>query len=132
MVSRPVEGRPALVAVSFAPQSVVPEWTALDLEGLPPTPALDPNESIPVSLQKAVDWVASILTYQPGTSHTHSTLQEVLARRQGVCQDFAHLLLALARSWKIPARYVMGYMDAESKAMIIRMTIRPATLGWRS
>ncbi len=33
------------------------------------------------------------------------------ARGAGVCQDFAHLLIAVVRGWGVPARYVMGYVD---------------------
>lgn len=37
-------------------------------------------------------------------------LQEVLERRRGVCQDFAHLMIACLRSLGLPARYVSGYL----------------------
>lgn len=35
---------------------------------------------------------------------------EALAQRKGVCQDFAHIMIAIARHWHIPARYVSGYL----------------------
>lgn len=92
--------------------AVVPEWSSLDLSGVPEPPTRKPEEPVPEALKRALDWAAGAIRYQPGSSHTHSTLQEALTRRQGVCQDFAHLLLALVRSWKIPVRYVMGYMNA--------------------
>jgi transglutaminase-like putative cysteine protease len=34
----------------------------------------------------------------------------VLRERRGVCQDFAHLMLAALRGWGLPARYVSGYL----------------------
>jgi len=37
-------------------------------------------------------------------------VDEVLASRRGVCQDFAHLMIACLRSMKLPARYVSGYL----------------------
>jgi len=37
-------------------------------------------------------------------------VDEVLASRRGVCQDFAHLMIACLRSLKLPARYVSGYL----------------------
>jgi transglutaminase-like putative cysteine protease len=89
----------------------VPEWTTLDFAGLTP-PKRDPEKPVFESVIKGVEWAASVLQYEPGTSHTHSILQDVIRKRKGVCQDFAHLLLALIRSWEIPARYIMGYMDA--------------------
>jgi len=48
--------------------------------------------------------------YQPDSTHIHTTTQEILRNRQGVCQDFAHVMLSLCRSTKIPARYVSGYL----------------------
>ena len=39
-----------------------------------------------------------------------TTVADVIAARAGVCQDFAHVLIALARSRGIPARYASGYI----------------------
>jgi transglutaminase-like putative cysteine protease len=49
-------------------------------------------------------------TYKPGATHVHSSLQDCLATRSGVCQDFSHLLLAVLRLRGLPARYVSGYL----------------------
>jgi transglutaminase-like putative cysteine protease len=54
------------------------------------------------------------LKYEPKSTHVHTHLNEVLKDRRGVCQDFAHLMLGLCRSLKIPARYVSGYLATES------------------
>ena len=48
--------------------------------------------------------------YQPGTTTVQTTVAEALAARTGVCQDYAHVLIALARSRGIPARYASGYI----------------------
>ena len=46
------------------------------------------------------------------TATTVSTpLADVLANRRGVCQDFAHLMIACLRSFGLPARYVSGYLE---------------------
>jgi transglutaminase-like putative cysteine protease len=50
------------------------------------------------------------LSYQTGATDVHSTLDAVLADHAGVCQDFAHLMLATTRSLGIPSRYVSGYL----------------------
>ena len=42
----------------------------------------------------------------------NTPISEVVATRRGVCQDFAHLMLAILRSNGIPARYVSGYIEA--------------------
>ena len=43
-------------------------------------------------------------------THVHASVADVLAAGAGVCQDFAHLLLALARKRGLPARYTSGYL----------------------
>ena len=40
----------------------------------------------------------------------YSAVDEVLELRAGVCQDFAHLFIAVARAMGVPARYVSGYI----------------------
>jgi transglutaminase-like putative cysteine protease len=54
--------------------------------------------------------------YLPGSTEVSSTLQEILDRRVGVCQDFAHVLIALARHLGWPARYVSGYLVPEAES----------------
>lgn len=48
--------------------------------------------------------------YQPNSTHVNTRTAEVLVSRAGVCQDFAHVMVGLCRSLKIPARYVSGYL----------------------
>jgi transglutaminase-like putative cysteine protease len=48
--------------------------------------------------------------YAPGDTDVHTTLSEVLRLRRGVCQDTAHVFLAVARRAGIPARYISGYL----------------------
>jgi len=48
--------------------------------------------------------------YEKGSTHVHSSVLDVLEAGAGVCQDFSHLLIALARSRGLPARYVSGYL----------------------
>ena len=48
--------------------------------------------------------------YEPGTTTAQTPARDVLRDRRGVCQDFAHVMLAMCRSLGIPARYVSGYL----------------------
>lgn len=48
--------------------------------------------------------------YQPAATHVHTTMAEAMQLKRGVCQDFAHIMIGLCRSLKIPARYVSGYL----------------------
>ncbi|HEY2389136.1 MAG TPA: transglutaminase family protein [Candidatus Binatia bacterium] len=54
--------------------------------------------------------VGATMTYAPGATTVGVDVNAVLRQRVGVCQDFAHLLIALCRSVGIPARYVSGYL----------------------
>jgi len=48
--------------------------------------------------------------YEPGVTGADSPIDHALKERRGVCQDFAHIMIAICRSWGIPARYVSGYL----------------------
>jgi transglutaminase-like putative cysteine protease len=48
--------------------------------------------------------------YVPGFTAADSPIDAALEARKGVCQDFAHIMLAITRSWGIPSRYVSGYL----------------------
>jgi transglutaminase-like putative cysteine protease len=58
-------------------------------------------------------FVHSHLTYESKSTTVHTHMRDVLAEKRGVCQDFAHVLLGLCRSLKIPALYVSGYLATE-------------------
>jgi transglutaminase-like putative cysteine protease len=49
-------------------------------------------------------------TYAPGTTDTQTSVLDAFAARRGVCQDFAHIMLACLRSRGLAARYVSGYL----------------------
>jgi len=73
------------------------------------------------------------LTYEPNSTHVHTHMSEVIAQKRGVCQDFAHLLIGLCRSIRIPARYVSGYLATETaSATHAWMEIYIPGHGWRA
>ena len=51
--------------------------------------------------------------YKSGVTDIHTTAEEAMRLGQGVCQDYAHILMTLCRMQKIPARYVAGFLDGE-------------------
>lgn len=55
-------------------------------------------------------------TYQPGVTEISTPINEVIAARQGVCQDFAHVMIAVLRCAGLPARYVSGYIETDAAA----------------
>jgi transglutaminase-like putative cysteine protease len=48
--------------------------------------------------------------YAPQATKVDSPIDEALSNRRGVCQDFAHIMIALVRGIRIPCRYVSGYL----------------------
>lgn len=55
------------------------------------------------------DWVQSHFSYCAGASNASTTALETFVMRQGVCRDYAHLLITLARANAIPARFASAY-----------------------
>ncbi len=55
------------------------------------------------------DWVAGHLSYVPGSSHSETNAIDTFHGGQGVCRDYAHLLVTLARAGEIPARFASVY-----------------------
>lgn len=51
--------------------------------------------------------------YETGSTHMRTTAEEAFMQRKGVCQDYAHIFIALCHLAKIPARYVAGMMVGE-------------------
>jgi transglutaminase-like putative cysteine protease len=54
--------------------------------------------------------IHSDFTFRPGVTTTSTPIRDVMRRREGVCQDFAHVMISMLRSFGIPARYVSGYI----------------------
>jgi transglutaminase-like putative cysteine protease len=72
------------------------------------------------SLVRGRDWLAALtdlmnrinaeFEFEPGATTVSTSVDEVLHQKRGVCQDFAHLMLACLRGHGLPARYVSGYL----------------------
>jgi transglutaminase-like putative cysteine protease len=61
-------------------------------------------------------WVGSRVAYVPGATKVQTSAQEAWDQGQGVCQDMAHLTVALLREAGLPARYVSGYLYPQPEA----------------
>ena len=69
-----------------------------------------------VELVQAVHDDVAGLTYEPGSTYVGVSVDEVVRGGSGVCQDFAHVSLAVYRELGVPARYVSGYLFAVDDA----------------
>jgi transglutaminase-like putative cysteine protease len=61
-------------------------------------------------VQAICDWVHTNIEYRFGSGRPDLSASEVIARRHGVCRDFAHAAIALCRAFNLPARYVTGHL----------------------
>lgn len=66
----------------------------------------------------AVAWTRGCLGYEKAATTVATTASEAVVLGAGVCQDFAHVTLALLRAAGIPARYVSGYVFPTSDATV--------------
>lgn len=92
----------------------------LPIAAEPEDPVLDTllgDSSAPTPLQtvaRLCRLIPDTFRYRTGVTYVGSTVADLLAAGGGVCQDFAHLALALVRRRGIAARYVSGYLYAAS------------------
>jgi transglutaminase-like putative cysteine protease len=67
-------------------------------------------------IEAAAKLIHSRFKYEKGATHVNSSIQDSLQSRSGVCQDFSHIMIGLARVKGIPARYVSGYLVPQKAA----------------
>ena len=72
--------------------------------------SFSPKRPLLEAVEALMSRIHEEFTFDPEATHVATPLTEVLARKRGVCQDFAHLMLACLRALGIPARYVSGYL----------------------
>jgi transglutaminase-like putative cysteine protease len=68
------------------------------------------DEDVADYVQHVVAFVRDQFDYRPGVTNAYSLVDEILTTGAGVCQDFAHLTIAVLRLAGVPARYVSGYL----------------------
>ncbi|WP_282180559.1 transglutaminase-like domain-containing protein [Maribacter stanieri] len=77
----------------------------------------DTTVSVFQNLENLNHWIYKFIQFKTGVTKVGTLLKGLLLNKQGVCQDFAHLFCALARTNGIPTRYVSGYLDQNSGYM---------------
>jgi transglutaminase-like putative cysteine protease len=117
-LSPPWEKVCGLFSDPVSPDVVVPYQFAFDSPLIQVSPEIADyarrsfSEDVPL-LAGAFDLCRRIhedFKYDPVATTVATPLEEVLTKRRGVCQDFAHLAIACLRSLGLPARYVSGYL----------------------
>jgi transglutaminase-like putative cysteine protease len=107
------------------------------------------DAEVPVGSRDATDPLTTIralmhgihrdFEYVPRSTRVDSPIDEALSARRGVCQDFAHIMIAASRLIGLPSRYVSGYIAPKPNDEISRLEasathawveVRLPTLGW--
>ena len=77
------------------------------------------DKTLPVSpMDKAsylTELVHNLITYETGITDVNTSASKAFSFRKGVCQDYAHVLLAFSRYMKIPSKYVSGLISGDGK-----------------
>ena len=71
-------------------------------------------------------------TYESQSTQVNTPALEALTQRKGVCQDFAHIMLACLRGMGLPARYVSGYLLTEPMPGTVKLVGSDASHAWVS
>lgn len=80
--------------------------------------------------ERMVSYVRDQFGYDRGTTHVHSTVDDILSAGGGVCQDFAHLNIGLLRLAGIPTRYVSGYVAPRLSSGPNKPPVELASHAW--
>ena len=75
------------------------------------------------------DWVYQSMTYRWGATGVRTTAAQALEMGAGVCQDYAHVMLALCRTCGLPSRYVSGHMLGQGGTHAWVEVVLPASDG---
>jgi transglutaminase-like putative cysteine protease len=115
-------------AVEFTmPSPYVPR-----LEGLRryAAPSFPPGRPVAAGVVELMHRIHADFRFASDSTHVETPLAEVLARRTGVCQDFAHLMIGALRMTGLPARYVSGYLLTRGPDDAAAMVGTDASHAW--
>ena len=128
-IARPV-GPDAALATEFTLDLQPPEIT--DELCAYAAPSFEPGRPLIEVLRDLNSRIYSDFTYQSGSTTVSTKVGEVLAAREGVCQDFARLAIACLRANGLAASYVSGYLATDPPPGKERMIGTDATHAWAS
>jgi transglutaminase-like putative cysteine protease len=69
----------------------------------------DPSDAFEV-VRSMTEMIYRDFAYRQNVTDVNTSIERIVEERQGVCQDFAHLLIGLCRAIDIPSRYASGYI----------------------
>jgi transglutaminase-like putative cysteine protease len=95
-------------------------------------PCFTPRRPLLEAVQALMNLIHSEFEFDPEATTVSTPVLKILEDKRGVCQDFAHLMLACLRSLGLPARYVSGYLLTQPPPGQPRLVGADASHAWIS
>ena len=96
------------------------------------SPSFTPDRPLLEAARNLMTRIYTDFTYETEVTEVNTPALESLALRKGVCQDFAHIMVACLRTMGLPARYVSGYLLTEPPPGRPRLVGADASHAWVS
>lgn len=71
---------------------------------------IEKGEDLLSSIRELRSTLYRVFRYAPGSTVVDSPIEHILETGRGVCQDYAHVMASILRSWGVPTRYASGYL----------------------
>jgi transglutaminase-like putative cysteine protease len=95
-------------------------------------PSFAPGTPLVSAARDLMQRIHRDFTYESQSTQVNTPALEALAQRKGVCQDFAHIMIACLRAYNLPARYVSGYLLTQPAPGEQRLVGSDASHAWVS
>ena len=95
-------------------------------------PSFSPNTSLLGCAQRLMQRIHADFSYETDSTEVSTPTLQALHQRSGVCQDFAHIMVACFRAMGLPARYVSGYLLTQPLPGQARLIGCDASHAWAS
>ena len=95
-------------------------------------PSFEAGQPLLLAAQHLMQRIHTEFTYESQSTEINTPALSALAQRKGVCQDFAHIMIACLRSLGLPARYVSGYLLTRPQPGEVALTGSDASHAWVS
>ncbi len=95
-------------------------------------PSFLPGRPLPEAARDLMERIHHTMTYESESTEVNTPALEALKQGKGVCQDFAHIMVACCRAMGLPARYVSGYLLTSPPPGQPRLVGSDASHAWAS
>ncbi len=95
-------------------------------------PSFAPGIGVLAAAQDLMQRIYTDFTYESQSTEINTPALQALAQRKGVCQDFAHIMIACLRAMGLPARYVSGYLLTLPAPGMVKLKGSDASHAWVS